>query len=117
MKRVSGMKRSDPRYGRTDAFAGLSRWWWLPLVLIAAALIVLIVAPVITSARLTAVRRHATEYTSPALVRVNDLQAALAIETAARSEQARGGMQSAAEAAAISARATTMLDEHLLDSL
>jgi len=112
------MKPSDPRYGRTDAFAGLSRWWWLPLVLIAAALVVLIVAPVITSARLTAVRRHATEYTSPALVRVNDLQAALAIETAARSEQARGGMQSAAaEAAAISARATTTVDEHLLDSL
>ena len=112
------MKPSDPRYGRTDAFAGLSRWWWLPLVLIAAALVVLMVAPVITSARLTAVRRHATEYTSPALVRVNDLQAALAIETAARSEQARGGMQSAAaEAAAISARATTMVDEHLLDSL
>src|SRR6476661_6672275 len=112
MKRVSGMKRSDPRYGRTDAFAGLSRWWWLPLVLIAAALVVLLVAPVITSARLTAVRRHATEYTSPALVRVNDLQAALAIETAARSEQARGGMQSAAaEAAAISARATTLIDE------
>ena len=114
---MSGMRSSDPRYGRTDAFAELSRWWWLPLVLIAAALVVLIVAPVITSARLTAVRRHATEYTSPALVRVNDLQAALAIETAARSEQARGGRSAAAEAAAISARATTMVDEHLLDSL
>ena len=112
------MKRPDPRYGHTDAFAGLSRWWWLPLVLIAAALVLLFAAPLLTSNRLTAVRRHATEYTSPALVRVNDLQAALAIETAARSEQARGGRQSAAaEAAAISARATTMVDEHLLDSL
>jgi signal transduction histidine kinase len=87
-------------------------------VLIAAALVLLLVAPIATSRRLTEVRRHATEYTSPALVRVNDLQAALAIETAARSEQARGGRQSAAaEAAAISARATTMVDEHLLDSL
>jgi len=87
-------------------------------VLIAAALVLLFAAPLVTSNRLTAVRRHATEYTSPALVRVNDLQAALAIETAARSEQARGGIQStAAESAAISARATTMVDEHLLDSL
>jgi signal transduction histidine kinase len=87
-------------------------------VLIAAALVLLLVAPIATSRRLTEVRRHATEYTSPALVRVNDLQAALAIETAARCEQARGGRQSAAaEAAAISARATTMVDEHLLDSL
>lgn len=112
------MKRSDPRYGRAEAFAGLSRWWWLPLVLIAVALVLLFVAPLVVSIRLTAVRRHATEFTSPALVRVNDLQAALAIETAARSEQARGGRQStAAESAAISARATTLVDEHLLDSL
>jgi signal transduction histidine kinase len=112
------MKRSDPRYGRAEAFAGLSGWWWLPLVLIAVALVLLFAAPIVTSNRLTAVRRHATEFTSPALVRVNDLQAALAIETAARSEQARGGTQStAAEAAAIAARATTTVDEHLLDSL
>lgn len=111
-------ERSNPRYGRTEAFAGLSRWWWLPLVLIAAALVLLLVAPLITNYRLTEVRRHATEFTSPALVRVNDLQAALAIETAARSEQARGGSQSAAaEAAAIAARATSIVDEHLLDSL
>ena len=106
------MKRSDPRYGRAEAFAGLSRWWWWPLVLIAAALVLLLVAPLITNARLTTLRRHATEFTSPALVRVNDLQAALAIETAARSEQARGGRPSeAAEAAAISALATTLVDE------
>ena len=111
-------QRSDPRYGRAEVFAGLSRWWWLPLVLIAAALVLLLVAPIITSNRLTAVRRHSTEYTSPALVRVNDLQAALAIETAARSEQARGGRRSeAAESAAISARAATRDDEHVLDSL
>src|SRR5690349_2094103 len=96
----------------------MSRWWWLPLVLIAAALVLLLVAPIVTSNRLTAVRRHSTEYTSPALVRVNDLQAALAIETAARSEQARGGRRSeAAESAAITARATTLQDEHVLDSL
>lgn len=112
------MERSDPGYGRTDAFAGMSRWWWLPLVLIAIALALLLIAPLSTNARLTKMRRHATEFTSPALVRVNDLQAALAIETAARSEQARGGRQSAAaEVAAISARATGMVDEHLLDSL
>lgn len=87
-------------------------------MLIAVALVLLFVAPFITSERLTAVRRHATEYTSPALVRVNDLQASLAIETAARSEQARGGVQSiATESAAIAARATTALDEHELDSL
>jgi len=115
---VKETERSSPRYGPAEPFAGLSRWWWLPLVLIAAALVLLLVAPVITSNRLTAVRRHATEFTSPALVRVNDLQAALAIETAARSEQARGGSQSAAaESAAIAARATSMVDEHLLDSL
>lgn len=112
------MKRSEPRYGRTEAFAGLSRWWWLPLFLIAVSLVLLLVAPLVTNIRLTELRRRATEFTSPALVRVNDLQAALAIETAARSEQARGGHQSpAAEAAALSARATTLLDEHLLDSL
>ena len=111
-------ERSDPRYGRAEAFAGLSTWWWLPLVLIAIALVLLLVAPIITSNRLTAVRRHATEFTSPALVRVNDLQAALAIETAARSEQAREGSESgAAETAAISARATSINDEHVLDSL
>jgi signal transduction histidine kinase len=112
------MERSDPRYGGAEVFAGLNRWWWLPLVLIAVALVLLLVAPIVTSNRLTAVRRHATEFTSPALVRVNDLQAALAIETAARSEQAREGSQSAAaEIAAVSARATSINDEHLLDSL
>lgn len=110
--------RSDPRYGHDPAIAGLSRWWWTPLVLIAVALVLLFVAPFLTSERLTSVRRHATEYTSPALVRVNDLQASLAIETAARSEQARGGGRSiAAESAAIAARATTAQDEHALDSL
>ena len=108
----------DPTYGRDAASAERSRWWWSPLVLIAVALVLLFVAPFVTSARLTAVRRHATEYTSPALVRVNDLQASLAIETAARSEQARGGGQSiAAGSAAVAARATTSLDEHTLDSL
>ena len=112
------MKRPDPRYGHTEAFAELSRWWWLPLVLIAVSLVLLLLAPLVTNVRLTELRRRATEFTSPALVRVNDLQAALAIETAARSEQARGGRQSpAAESAALSARATTLLDEHLLDSL
>ena len=111
------MKRSDPRYGRAGAFAGLSRWWWLPLVLIAVALVLLFVAPLIVGVRLTALRRHATEFTSPALVRVNDLEAALAIETAARSELARGGGHSNAAAAAAVARATTVVDEHLLDSL
>ena len=111
-------QRSDPRYGRTEAFAGLSKGWWLPLVLIAATLVLLLLAPIVTSNRLTAVRRHSIEYTSPALVRINDLQAALAIETAARSEQARGGRRSTrAESAAIAARATTLVDEHLLDSL
>lgn len=115
---MTEIERSNPRYGRVEAFAGLSRWWWFPLVLIAIALVLLLVAPIITSNRLTAVRRHATEFTSPALVRVNDLQAALAIETAARSEQAREGSESgAAETAAISARAASINDEHILDSL
>ncbi len=87
-------------------------------MLIAVSLVLLLVAPLVTNIRLTELRRHATEFTSPALVRVNDLQAALAIETAARSEQARTGRPSAAaEAAAIAAHATSVVDEHLLDSL
>jgi signal transduction histidine kinase len=112
------MRGSDPRYGGDAAIAERSRWWWAPLVLIAVALVLLFVAPFVTSERLTGVRRHAAEFTSPALVRVNDLQASLALETAARSEQARGGGEAiAAGSAAVAARATTAMDEHLLDSL
>lgn len=87
-------------------------------MLIAAVLVLLFVAPFFTSARLQSLRRHAAEYTSPALVRVNDLQAALATETAARSETVVGGGQSAAaESAAIAARTAATEDERALDSL
>jgi signal transduction histidine kinase len=111
------VERSDPRYGREVAIAGQSRWW-LPLLFIAIALVLLFVVPLVTSIRLSTVRRHATELSSPALVRVNDLQAALAIETAARSEQAEGGARAAmAESAAVAARTTVEADQRVLDSL
>lgn len=95
-----------------------SRFWWLPLVLIAVALILLFAAPFFTSARLQALREHAADVLSPALVRANILEAALATEFAARSELAEGGRHSmAAATAAAGARASIVRDERSLDSL
>jgi len=95
-----------------------SRFWWLPLMLIAVALIFLFAAPFFTGARLQAIRGHAADVISPALVRTNDLEAALATEFAARSELAEGGGQSAeAATAAAAARASIAQDERSLDSL
>jgi len=87
-------------------------------VFIAGSLILLFTAPFITSFQLQAVRRKATEFVSPALVKVNDLEAALATETAAQSEEVEGGGQSAAaQRAAVAARTTIADDGRALDSL
>ena len=95
-----------------------SRLWWLPLAIIAAALASLFVAPYFTSARLQGIRGYVADVLSPALVRTNDLEAALATEFAARSELAEGlGRTSAAGRAADSSRASITRDEGALDSL
>jgi signal transduction histidine kinase len=69
-------------------------------MLIALALVSLFVAPLFTIARLQRIRQYSSDVVSPALVSVNDLEAALATEFAARSELAEGSGQSAAAATA-----------------
>ena len=98
--------------------AAQSRLWWLPLALIAVALVLLFAAPFFTSARLQAIRGFVADVISPALVRTNDLEAALATEFAARSELAeRLGQSQAAATAAASAHLSIAQDERTLDSL
>ena len=98
--------------------AAQSRLWWLPLALIAVALVFLFAAPFFTSARLQAIRGFVADVISPALVRTNALEAALATEFAARSELAeRGGQSSAAATAAASAQLSIAQDARALDSL
>jgi signal transduction histidine kinase len=94
-----------------------SPWWWAPLALIALTLVVLFGAPFISNGRLRTVRQHESEVTSPALIRVNDLEAALATETAARSEAQFGSQTTDAQTTATAARLLTVEDEHVLDSL
>ncbi len=90
----------------------------MPLAIIAAALVSLFVAPYFTSARLQAIRAYVSDVLSPAMVRTNDLEAALATEFAARSELAEGvGELSAAAKAATAARTSITRDERDLDSL
>ena len=98
--------------------AAQSRLWWLPLALIAVALVFLFAAPFFTSARLQAIRGFVADVISPALVRTNDLEAALATEFAARSELAeRGGQSPAAATAAASAQLSIAQDARALDSI
>ena len=95
-----------------------SRVWWLPLALIAAALMTLFGAPYVTSSRLQTIRGYVADVISPALVRTNDLEAAIATEFAARSEVAEGASESSAAAtAAAASRASITRDEEGLDSL
>ena len=98
--------------------AAQSRLWWLPLALIAVALVFLFAAPFFTSARLQAIRGFVADVISPALVRTNDLEAALATEFAARTELTeRGGQSPAAATAAASAQLSIAQDARALDSL
>ena len=95
-----------------------SRVWWLPLAIIAAALLSLFAAPYFTSSRLQAIRGYVADVISPALVRTNDLEAAMATEFAARSELAEGASESSAAAtAATNSRSSITRDEQALDSL
>ena len=95
-----------------------TRWWWLPFVLVAVALVLLFIVPYATSGRLQEIRRRQAGITLPALVRVNDLEAALALETAARSETTgQDGSVADARRAALAARAAALMDEAALDSL
>lgn len=97
---------------------GLSRFWWMPLAFTATALIIVFTVPLYTSMRLQGIRAYVAEYISPALVRTNDLEAALATDFAARSELAEGrGQSSAAALAARAAQASITDDERALDSL
>jgi signal transduction histidine kinase len=95
-----------------------SKWWWLPLALIAAALILILAAPLATSTRLQRLRRHEGTVSAPALVWVNDLEAALGEETAARSEEAERTSEIAdARASVVKSRAAAERDLRILDSL
>jgi signal transduction histidine kinase len=99
-------KTSDP---------GEPRLLWLPLALIAAALILILAAPLIIGTRVQTLRQHEGNVIAPALVRVNDLEAAVGAETAARSEEAENTSDKrAAHDAAEGARAASAKD---MDSL
>jgi signal transduction histidine kinase len=95
-----------------------SRWWWLPLALIAAALVLILAVPLVTSTQLQRLRRHEGNVSAPALVWVNDLEAAVGAETAARSEASeRTTDYTDARSTAMSARAIASKDLRILDSL
>jgi signal transduction histidine kinase len=108
-------------YGMTaltarDRHSRLLRWGWYPLGLIAITLVLLYVVPQYTNTHLQRLRRHESEVTLPALVRVNDLEAALATEIAAWGEMTQGGGQ-VASAEFDQARQVIIFDERILDSL
>jgi signal transduction histidine kinase len=96
--------------------ARLLYWGWYPLAFIAVTLVVLYAVPLYTNTHLQRLRRHESEITLPALVRVNDLEAALATETAIWGELTRGG-DSVTTAQFNQARQVIVFDERLLDSL
>jgi signal transduction histidine kinase len=86
--------------------------------LIAVALIILLAAPFSTNARLSTLRGHVAGVLSPALVRANILEAALATEFAARRELAADERYSIeAATAAAGAKASIVQNERILDSL
>ena len=106
---------------RAEDISGIrarSRLWWMPLAIIAAALLSLFAAPYFTSSRLQGIHGYVADVLSPALVRTNDLEAAMATEFAARSELAEGaGELSAAAKAATVAHMSITRDERTLDTL
>ena len=95
-----------------------SRWAWAPLAAIAVALVIVLVVPLVTGARLQRLWRHQSAVSAPAITGVNDLEAAIGAEAAARSEAAeRMSDRGDALASAARARAASTADLHLLDSL
>lgn len=111
-------ERGPASHDEKQGVGSRSRFWWFPLVLIALALILLFTAPFLASTRLQTIRGHVADVISPALVHVNDLEAAIATDFAARSELAEGGGQSVAAMAAASAAQTSIAeDQRRLDSL
>jgi signal transduction histidine kinase len=108
-------KRHVTNRNQADPKTGQSRWLWLPMVLIAVALVLILAAPLLVGTRVQSLRQHEGNVLAPALVRVNDLEAAVGAETAARSEEAEKTVDRGdADQAARSARAT---EEKDLDSL
>lgn len=99
-----------------DRHTRLLRWGWYPLALIAVTLVLLYVVPQYTNTHLQRLRRHESEVTLPALVRVNDLEAALATEIAIWGEMTQGGGQ-VATTQFDQARQVIVFDERMLDSL
>jgi signal transduction histidine kinase len=90
-------------------------WLWVPLALIATALVLILAAPLLIGTRVQTLRQHEGNVIAPALVRVNDLEAAVGAETAARSEEAEKTSDAAdAHTAADASRAAAEVD---MDSL
>jgi signal transduction histidine kinase len=91
---------------------------WLPFALIAFALILMLTAPLIIGTRVQRIRQHEGNIIAPALIRVNDLEAAIGNETASRSEQAEKTADSVdARRSADLAIANAASDIATLDSL
>jgi signal transduction histidine kinase len=91
---------------------------WLPFALIATALVLMLTAPVIIGTRVQSMRQHEGNVIAPALVWVNDLEAAIGTETAARSEAAEKTADSSdAQHSADAAEAKAFLDRDTLEAL
>lgn len=91
---------------------------WLPFALIATALILMLTTPLVIGSRIQRLRRHEGNVIAPALVWVNDLEAAIGAETAARSEEAEKTADSTdARKSAETAQANGLRDITMLDSL
>ncbi len=91
---------------------------WLPFALIATALVLMLTTPLIIGSRIQRLRRHEGNVIAPALVWVNDLEAAIGAETAARSEEAEKTTDSTdARKSAETAQTNGTRDLSTLDSL
>jgi signal transduction histidine kinase len=98
--------------------ASSEHFLWLPFALIATALVLMLTAPVVIGTRVQSMRQHEGNVIAPALVWVNDLEAAIGAETAARSEAAeRTADSSNAERSADAAEAKALIDRDTLAAL
>lgn len=91
---------------------------WLPFALIATALLLMLTAPVVIGTRVQSLRQHEGNVIAPALVWVNDLEAAIGAETAARSEAAEKTADATdAQHSADAAEAKAFVDRDTLAAL
>jgi signal transduction histidine kinase len=94
------------------------RLLWLPFLLIATALLLMLTAPLVIGNRVQRMRQHEGNVIAPALVWVNDLEAAIGAETAARSEAAEKTTDSNdARRSADAAETKAFIDRDSLDVL